>query len=102
MILTDILDHEHFSGVPATGLVVCSHPTFSKGLSFSDHFKIGSFQEFKGMHWCCESEIGTNSLIEHDFDAEDISSVKYQQFPVHEVHKIAILGILVISSLSSF
>jgi hypothetical protein len=32
-------------------------------------------------------------MIEHDFDAEDISSVKYQQFPVHEVHKIAILGI---------
>jgi len=77
-----ILDHEHFSGVPATGLVVCSHPTFSTGLSYSDHFKIGSFQEFK----------------EHDFDAEDISSVKYQQFPVHEVHKIAILDIRLLNT----
>lgn len=77
-----ILDHEHFSGVPATGLVVCSHPTFSNGLSFNDNFKIGSFQEFK----------------EHDFDAEDISSVKYQQFPVHEVHKIAILDIRLLNT----
>jgi len=76
-----ILDHEHFSGVPATGLVVCSHPTFSTG-SYNDHFKIGSFQEFK----------------EHDFDAEDISSTKYQQFPVHEVHKIAILDIRLLNT----
>jgi hypothetical protein len=77
-----ILDHEHFSGVPATGLVVCSHPTFSNGLSYSDHFKIGSFQEFK----------------EHDFDADDISSMKYQQFPVREVHKIAILDIRLLNT----
>jgi len=76
-----ILDHEHFSGVPATGLVVCSHPTFSAG-SYNDNFKIGSFQEFK----------------EHDFDAEDISSTKYQQFPVHEVHKIAILDIRLLNT----
>lgn len=77
-----ILDHEHFSGVPATGLVVCSHPAFSNGLSFNDNFKIGSFQEFK----------------EHDFDADDISSGKYQQFPVHEVHKIAILDIRLLNT----
>jgi len=76
-----ILDHEHFSGVPATGLVVCSHPSFSIG-SFTDQFKIGSFQEFK----------------EHDFDAEDISSTKYQQFPVHEVHKIAILDVRLLNT----
>lgn len=76
-----ILDHGHFSGVPATGLVVCSHPSFSTG-SFNDQFKIGSFQEFK----------------EHDFDAEDISSTKYQQFPVHEVHKIAILDIRLLNT----
>lgn len=77
-----ILDHEHFSGVPATGLVVCSHPTFSIGSSYNDHFKIGSFQEFK----------------EHDFDAEDLSSMKYQLFPVHEVHKIAILDIRLLNT----
>jgi hypothetical protein len=77
-----ILDHEHFSGVPATGLVVCSHPTFSSSLSYSDNFKIGSFQEFK----------------EHDFDAEDISSSHYQQFPVLEVHKIAILDIRLLNT----
>lgn len=76
-----ILDHEHFSGVPATGLVVCSHPSFSSS-SFTDQFKIGSFQEFK----------------EHDFDADDISSAKYQQFPVHEVHKIAILDIRLLNT----
>ena len=45
---TDLLDHDNFSGVPATGLVVCSHPSFSSGSSFNDHLKIGSFQEFKG------------------------------------------------------
>lgn len=81
-----ILDHEHFSGVPATGLVVCSHPTFSSSLSYTgslaDNFKIGSFQEFK----------------EHDFDAEDISSAQYQQFPVREVHKIAILDIRLLNT----
>lgn len=77
-----ILDHEHFSGVPATGLVVCSHPAFSSTGSLTDNFKIGSFQEFK----------------EHDFDAEDIGSTKYQQFPVHEVHKIAILDIRLLNT----
>lgn len=76
-----LLDHDNFSGVPATGLVVCSHPSFSTG-SFNDHLKIGSFQEFK----------------EHDFDAEDISSSKYQMFPVHEVHKIAILDIRLLNT----
>lgn len=77
-----LLDHENFSGVPATGLVVCGHPTFSTGSSYGEHFKIGSFQEFK----------------EHDFDAEDISSSKYQMFPVHEVHKIAILDIRLLNT----
>lgn len=76
-----LLDHDNFSGVPATGLVVCSHPSFSSG-SFNDQLKIGSFQEFK----------------EHDFDAEDISSLKYQTFPVHEVHKIAILDIRLLNT----
>lgn len=77
-----LLDHDNFSGVPATGLVVCSHPTFSSGSSLSDQYKIGSFQEFK----------------EHDFDAEDISSLKYQMFPVHEVHKIAVLDIRLLNT----
>lgn len=77
-----LLDHDNFSGVPATGLVVCSHPSFSSGSSFNGDVKIGSFQEFK----------------EHDFDAEDISSMKYQTFPVHEVHKIAILDIRLLNT----
>lgn len=77
-----VLDHEHFSGVPATDLVACSYPGFSNspstGTPLSDeNIKIGSFQEFK----------------EHDFDAEDISPVKASRFPVSEVHKIAILDI---------
>lgn len=74
-----LLDHDNFAGVPATGLVVCSHPTFN---TCSSNFKVGSFQEFK----------------EHDFDAEDISSSKYQMFPVHEVHKIAILDIRLLNT----
>jgi hypothetical protein len=77
-----LLDHENFSGVPATGLVVCSHPAFSSGASLNEHLKVGSFQEFK----------------EHDFDTEDISSMKYQTFPVHEVHKIAILDIRLLNT----
>lgn len=48
-----VLDHEHFSGVPATDLVACSYPGFSSpvtGTSLSDeNIKIGSFQEFKGI-----------------------------------------------------
>ena len=47
-----VLDHEHFSGVPATDLVACSYPGFNSpttGTSLSDeNIKIGSFQEFKG------------------------------------------------------
>jgi len=76
-----VLDHDHFSGVPATDLVACSYPGFGSpvaGTSLSDeNIKLGSFQEFK----------------EHDFDAEDISPVKASRFPVNEVHKIAILDI---------
>lgn len=77
-----VLDHEHFSGVPATDLVACSYPGFQSspvsGTPLSDeNIKLGSFQEFK----------------EHDFDAEDISPVKAGRFPVNEVHKIAILDI---------
>jgi len=70
-----VLDHEHFSGVPATDLVVCNHPSFNN--SPIEDIKIGSFQEFK----------------EHDFDAEDISPSRAGKFPVNEVHKIALLDI---------
>jgi hypothetical protein len=75
-----ILDHEHFSGVPATDLVVCSHPSFNSSPlveSSGDNVKIGSFQEFR----------------DHDYDAQDISPAKASRFPVKEVHKIAILDI---------
>lgn len=74
-----VLDHEHFSGVPATDLVVCNHPSFNNSPidSAEESMKIGSFQEFK----------------EHDFDAEDISPSRAGKFPVNEVHKIAILDI---------
>jgi len=74
-----ILDHEHFSGVPATDLVVCSHPSFnnSSWMEPDDQVKIGSFQEYK----------------DHDFDAQDISPAKASKFSVREVHKIAILDI---------
>jgi len=77
-----ILDHEHFSGVPATDLVACNYPCFNNSpssipLIMEENIKIGSFQEFK----------------EHDFDAEDISPLKAARFPVNEVHKIALLDI---------
>lgn len=78
-----VLDHENFSGVPATDLVACNYPCFHNSptttvSSFTEeNLKIGSFQEFK----------------EHDFDAEDISPSKASRFPVNEVHKIALLDI---------
>lgn len=78
-----LLDHDHFSGVPATDLVVCNHPCFSWSPDAAGRadspgsMKFGSFQEFK----------------EHDFDAEDVSPSKYSRFPVHEVHKVAILDV---------
>lgn len=79
-----VLDHDHFSGVPATDLVACNYPCFNNSpttghtATFQDeNVKIGSFQEFK----------------EHDFDAEDISPKRAARFPVNEVHKIAVLDI---------
>lgn len=82
-----LLDHEHFSGVPATDLVVCSHPCFNNSpllgsSSDDDHVKIGSFQEYK----------------DHDYDAQDISPSKASKFPVKEVHKIAILDIRLLNT----
>lgn len=83
------LDHEGFSGVPATDLVLCHHPSFSSeeskkqidkivctsGTSPSHtQFKLGSFQEFKTSVGCVED---INPFV----------------FPVDEVHKIAALDI---------
>eukprot|EP01113_Clastostelium_recurvatum_P013028 TRINITY_DN1683_c0_g1_i1.p1 TRINITY_DN1683_c0_g1~~TRINITY_DN1683_c0_g1_i1.p1 ORF type:complete len:671 (+),score=151.23 TRINITY_DN1683_c0_g1_i1:251-2263(+) len=73
-----LLDHQHFSGVPATDLVALHHPAFAEGQAEGeDAMKVGSFQEFR----------------DHDFDAEDISPAKARRFPVEEVHKIAILDL---------
>eukprot|EP01111_Echinosteliopsis_oligospora_P004129 TRINITY_DN1652_c0_g2_i1.p1 TRINITY_DN1652_c0_g2~~TRINITY_DN1652_c0_g2_i1.p1 ORF type:complete len:371 (-),score=104.78 TRINITY_DN1652_c0_g2_i1:782-1894(-) len=77
-----ILDRNHFSGVPATDIVMCTHPFFknspdANSSSLEDRVKLGSFQEFK----------------QHDFDTEDISPKEASKFPVHEVHKISILDI---------
>jgi len=90
-----LLDHQHFSGVPATDLVLCQHPAFysnpeedsfvvrSPGrlLFLSEpltkKLKLGSFQEF----------------MEHDGDTEDISHSLLAKFPVDEVHKIAVLDV---------
>jgi len=87
-----VLDHDHFSNVPATDLVLCHHPAFfshedskkqidqighlSSSCTGPSHtqFKLGSFQEFK----------------EHSGCVEDISP---NEFPVDEVHKIATLDI---------
>jgi len=83
-----ILDHDHFSGVPATDLVICNYPSFrhnsppSSPIAEDENIKIGSFQEYK----------------DHDFDAEDISPVKAALFPVKEVHKIAILDIRMVNT----
>jgi hypothetical protein len=90
-----LLDHEHFSGVPSTDLVLCQHPAFYSNPEEDSFFvrspgrlqflsepltkklKLGSFQAFK----------------EHDGDTEDISSSLLSKFPVDEVHKIAVLDV---------
>jgi hypothetical protein len=73
-----LLDHSHFSSVPATGLVESKHPTYKYGLQDSLCAKKGSFQVFI-------SNLGS---------IEDFS---VKQFPNIEVQKIAILDIRVLN-----
>jgi len=92
-----VLDYDNFSGVPPTDLVLCQHnafysnpssesvePEFTSGTpevlkkrKQSKKVKIGSFQQYK----------------QHNGDAEEISRSLIAQFPVNEVHKIALLDI---------
>lgn len=93
-----LLDYNNFSGVPPTDLVVCQHPAFySNGDTTefpllqrtesslkmdldeesSPKAKLGSFQQF----------------INHHGDCEELDPNIIAQFPVHEVHKIAVLDI---------
>lgn len=78
-----LLDSEHFSGVPATELVLCSHPIFCGSNELSAYptetlgaspMKFGSFQEYK----------------QNDGSVEELGPSFY---PVDEVHKIAVLDI---------
>lgn len=66
-IIAYMLDHGGFSGVPPTAMVSL------KGMD-GDAAKVGSFQQF----------------IPHDVDCEEMGP---SVFPVHEVHKIAVLDI---------
>lgn len=88
-----LLDHDGFSGVPVTDLVLCQHPSFYSnpednnfifgspnglqflGESLGRKVKFGSFQEY----------------VEHDGDTEDLGTSFLSRFPVEEVHKIAVL-----------
>jgi len=97
-----LLDHEHFSGVPPTDLVVCQHSSFNPndnmlsrpqqesfehdnsvthlrvaGIKVKNKIKLGSLQKYK----------------RHDGDAEDASRTLISRFPVEEVHKIAVLDL---------
>eukprot|EP00878_Enallax_costatus_P000279 GHUV01000350.1.p1 GENE.GHUV01000350.1~~GHUV01000350.1.p1 ORF type:complete len:646 (+),score=230.80 GHUV01000350.1:469-2406(+) len=64
-----VLDHDHFSGVPPTALVSAYVDSVEGGA-----VKIGSLQQF----------------IQSDGDCEERG---YSQFPLHEVHKIAVLDL---------
>jgi hypothetical protein len=71
-----LLDKNHFSGVPCTGLVNCSHPVFYDEGRGKDEIKtkMGSLQEY----------------IPHESSCEDRGS---SLFPTAEVHKIGILDV---------
>jgi len=69
-VIAFALDHDRFSGVPPTTMASLKDYHSSSAL----HRKVGSFQQF----------------VQHDVDCEEMGS---SNFPVHEVHKIAVLDI---------
>jgi len=116
-----ILDHENFSGVPATDLVVCTHPLFtspdldssqssSPASSSAPTSNLASVSSFASTTSTASTSPGQllhplqargrqnsqGSFQEykvHDFDAEDLGSAEIARFPVREVQKICILDI---------
>lgn len=64
-----VLDHDHFSGVPPTALVSACVDGAEGGA-----VKVGSLQQF----------------VESEGDCEERG---YSQFPLHEVHKVAVLDL---------
>jgi len=80
-VAAHLLDHEGFYGVPATALVCITHPSFycaGAGDMSSPKQKIGSFQEY----------------VANDGASWDFGPSK---FPTHEVHKIGILDLQILS-----
>jgi hypothetical protein len=86
-----LLDHDHFSAVPPTDLVLCQHPSFccleeeeNNDLSSSSKkvVKVGSFQQF----------------VQNDGDTQDLGSAFVAKFPVDEVHKIAVLDVRIFNT----
>jgi len=105
-----LLDHRGFSGVPCTDLVLCQHPSLNSNSTADDALgdasesrapgtpivntlrvrsprgrttvKLGSFQAYK----------------DHDGDADDVPPSLLAQFPVDEVHKIAVLDVRLFNS----
>lgn len=81
-----LLDHDHFAGVPATDLVICSHPAFfvnnNESHNENPQPKLGSFQEFKKNCGGTE-DLGLNFIA---------------SFPTDEVHKIAVLDIRIFNT----
>jgi len=83
-----LLDHGNWAGIPPTGLAFCEHPAFyltqepageDVGINVKNQGKkkLGSFQKY----------------IVHDGNTEDKSMSLISQFPLDEVHKIAVLDI---------
>jgi len=90
-----LLDHDNFTKVPVTDLVLCNHHAFYKErivlkeeleyeevirsprLPPTSKIKLGSFQSF----------------IQHDGNCEEIGPAMISKFPVEEVQKIAQLDI---------
>ena len=69
-----LLDHNHFSGVPATAMAEACHPSFNHTPGSKNRPKLGMLQEY----------------VVHDEVAGDVSP---DLFPTREVHKIALLDI---------
>ncbi|KAK9861315.1 hypothetical protein WJX84_011048 [Apatococcus fuscideae] len=67
-VIAYILDHGHLAGVPATAMVACQE----QGQPLSRNVKVGSLQKY----------------VDSDGDCEEWGA---SQFPVEDVHRIAIL-----------
>jgi len=84
-----LLDHAGFSGVPPTDLAFCEHPVFFLTTENIDGNEVGVNAKNQG-----KRKLGSfQKYLTHDGNTEDMPPAFIAQFPVEEVHKIALLDI---------